>query len=393
MTMPVTIKTRILMLTKGVNRSVMPFINLLFIGDSKVAFTTGSITERIITIPPIHTTMAKRWRKRLRLIITRFILHLHFLDYALKPKGVEALIFATTPYWSLNLLALKFLDVLFSSCKFLLQLVSGIFQPFWFFFSRYKTTEGRTASTPATNGAAPVLSTCCMTHFSSPPFCKVRQVGRVITRQIKHLIQYLKYYLITRVKKFTYFSIGKLPLILSRTFRNSLSSSFSYFIRDAKLSLFNSCSLNLPVPLHPHVQTSFNIQRQFSNASLSIEYGIRYPFLSLLTRPACLNILKCCDTAAGVIPTSSAILFAPSRPLDFRSSIILTRVSAPKTLNISEGSVFITLLFGLIKHFSHYLNSIRFRNKFVKCFLKKILEHQQRIIQFLHLFLYLPFLC
>lgn len=97
--------------------------------------------------------------------------------------------------------------------------------------------------------------------------------------------------------------------------------------------------MNFPVPWHPHVQTSFNISRQFSMAFSSIEYGIQYPFRSLLTRPACFNILRCWDTAAIVIPIFAAISLAPKGPWPLSSSIIFTRVSTLSTLNISEGSV------------------------------------------------------
>src|SRR3990170_3425064 len=169
------------------------------------------------------------------------------------------------------------------------------------------------------------------------------------------MVKYLSIYLINKIKKFTcYFGVD-ISLILSRTVLSSFCNSFSYFLSDSKLVLFNTFSLNLPVPRHPQVHTSFKICRQFSNASSSMEYGIQYPFLSLLTRPDCLNIFRCCDTAAGVMPTSSAIFLAPSGPLDFRRSIILTRVSTANTLNISEGTNFIFLNSYSIKYFSNYL--------------------------------------
>src|SRR3972149_4437948 len=171
----------------------------------------------------------------------------------------------------------------------------------------------------------------------------------------KKLIKYFSSNLINKIKKFTcYFGVA-ISLILSRTVLSSFCNSFSYFLSDSKLVLFNTFSLNLPVPRHPQVHTSFKICRQFSNASSSKEYGIQYPFLSLLTRPDCLNIFRCCDIAAGVIPTSSAIFLTPSGPLDFKRSIILTRVSTANTLKISAGASFIFLSSYLIKYFSYYL--------------------------------------
>ena len=126
------------------------------------------------------------------------------------------------------------------------------------------------------------------------------------------MVKYLSIYLIIKLKKFTcYFGVA-ISLILSRTVLISFCNSFLYFLSDSKFALLSSFSLNLPVSKHPHVQTSFKICRQFSNASSSMEYGIQYPFLSLLTRPDCLNIFRCCDMAAGVIPTSSAIFLTPS---------------------------------------------------------------------------------
>ena len=173
---------------------------------------------------------------------------------------------------------------------------------------------------------------------------------------IKILIKYFSNYLTIKVKKFTYFLLCSISLILSWTVLSSFCNSFLYFLSDSKLALPSSFSLNLPVPRQPQVHTSFKICRQFSNASSSMDYGIQYPFLSLLTRPDCLNIFRCCDTAAGVMPTSSAILFAPRGPLDFKRSIILTRVSTANTLNISAGANFIFLRSYLIKYFSYYLN-------------------------------------
>src|SRR3972149_3254653 len=85
--MPVTINARMLMLAIGVNRLATSFISLLCIGDSKTAFAPGSITKRIITIPPIHTTVAKMWEKWHKLNMSIFILHLRFVMCVNQIKG------------------------------------------------------------------------------------------------------------------------------------------------------------------------------------------------------------------------------------------------------------------------------------------------------------------
>ncbi len=154
---------------------------------------------------------------------------------------------------------------------------------------------------------------------------------------IKRLSNNLNIY----IKKFAYFLEGSTSFTLCLTAVSSFSSSSSYFLSDSKFDLSNSISLNFPVPLHPHVQTSFSICRQFSKDFSSIEYGIQYPFLSLLTSPACFNILRCWDTAAVVIPIVTPIFLAPKGPWVLSSSSIFTRVSTLNTLNISEGSKFI----------------------------------------------------
>ena len=98
MTIPVAINKRILMLAIGVNRLDISFINLFTIGaDSKVAFALGNITKRIIAIPPIHTTVAKRWRTWLKLNINRITLFLHFVSRDIRSKGAEVLIYWTPP--------------------------------------------------------------------------------------------------------------------------------------------------------------------------------------------------------------------------------------------------------------------------------------------------------
>jgi len=115
-------------------------------------------------------------------------------------------------------------------------------------------------------------------------------------------------------KKIAYFFVDSSSFTLCPTVLSSFLSSSSYSLSDSKFDLSNSASLNFPVPWHPHVQTSFNICRQYSMAFSSIEYGIQYPFLSLLTRPACFSILRCCDTAAVVTPIVAAISLAPEGP-------------------------------------------------------------------------------
>ena len=67
-------------------------------------------------------------------------------------------------------------------------------------------------------------------------------------------------------KKFAYFVVDSNSFTLFPTVLSSFLSSSSYFLSDSKFDLSNSTSLNFPVPWHPHVQTSFNICRQFSMA-------------------------------------------------------------------------------------------------------------------------------
>ena len=72
-------------------------------------------------------------------------------------------------------------------------------------------------------------------------------------------------------KKIAYILLASNSVSLCCTMPSSFLSSSSYFFRDSKLDLSESDSLNFPVPLHPHVQTSVNICRQFSMAFSSIE--------------------------------------------------------------------------------------------------------------------------
>src|SRR3990172_3051706 len=251
-------------------------------------------------------------------------------------KGVGILVFNPTPFWKTksNLFYLDFLAVFPSFVVLVLFCFNEIQpQPQMFFLSAI---------------------------FITPFLWVVVYIFSLLPKRLntKKLIKYFSSNLINKIKKFTcYFGVA-ISLILSRTVLSSFCNSFSYFLSDSKLVLFNTFSLNLPVPRHPQVHTSFKICRQFSNASSSMEYGIQYPFLSLLTRPDCLNIFRCCDTAAGVMPTSSAIFLTPSGPLDFRRSIILTRVSTDNTLNISEGANFISLCSYSINYFSICLITI-----------------------------------
>ncbi len=72
----------------SLTRLVISFIILPTIdSDSNVAFTLGSITRRIIIIPPIHTSVAKRWKKWLKLNINKFILNLPFVIPEIILKG------------------------------------------------------------------------------------------------------------------------------------------------------------------------------------------------------------------------------------------------------------------------------------------------------------------
>jgi hypothetical protein len=155
------------------------------------------------------------------------------------------------------------------------------------------------------------------------------------------LIRLFSNYLIVKAKKIFYGLSESISFTLSRTTLSSFNNSFSYFLSALRLALLNSFSLNLPVPWQPHVHTSSNTFRQSSIASTFIAYGIQYPCLSLLTIPACFNILRCCDTAGGVKPRFSEISFTPKGPFVLRSSMIFTRVSTLKTLNISAGSIII----------------------------------------------------
>lgn len=181
-----------------------------------------------------------------------------------KMRGVEVSLFTSTPCSLPGLGAFKLLDAFFYSCEFLLQLLFIFFQSFLLLFRGYESSGKHAASTSTTAAATSpnpqcTLASCWSTHFLSPPLHKeFPQMLRVTTAQTNSLIKNLSYYLINYIKKFTYFLCALISEILSRTFCSSLFSSLSYFIRDAKFALFSSCSLKLPAPLHPHVQTSFN---------------------------------------------------------------------------------------------------------------------------------------
>ena len=243
------------------------------------------------------TPLCIRW---LNASIHRFILHLCSRSSANRPKGSGIFLFTPIPLGGVVQCS-TYLDILaffLSLAGFSLVCFSGMHpQPQLLFFSAILIT--------------------------SFPF-----------KQLSNC-------LIICAKNFPYTLEGSISFILCRTALSSFISSSSYFLSDSKFDLSNSTSLNFPVPWHPHVQTSFNICRQFSIAFSSIEYGIQYPFLSLRTRPACFNILRCWDTAAVVTPIVAAISLAPEGPCALSNSSIFTRVSTLNTLNISEGSIFI----------------------------------------------------
>ena len=249
------------------------------------------------------------------LAVCRFILHLRSKSSANRPKGTGIFLYIPIPLGCSTVQCSTYLDFLaffLSLAGFSLFCFSGMQpQPQSFFFSAILITS--------------------------------------------FLFKLLSNHLITCAKKIAYFFVDFSSFTLCRTVLSSFLSSFSYFFSDSKSNISDSTSRNFPVPWHPHVQTSFNICRQFSIAFSSIEYGIQYPFLSLLTSPACFNILRCWDTAAVVIPIVAPISFAPKGPWALSSSIIFTRVSTLSTLNISEGSIFIGQKC-TVKCLSNYLN-------------------------------------
>ena len=194
---------------------------------------------------------------------------------------------------------------------------------------------GGTQPQPQSQGR--FLSAIFVTSFLRWSSQSGRAVNTLVERLIEEIIKYLGKHLISFAKKRRTYSLFAISEIRARTARNSFSNSFSYSRRDGRTASFSSCSLNLPVPRQPHEHTSFTICRHCSMPASLIEYGIQYPFRSLLTRPTCLSILRCWDTAAGVIPMDSAMFVTPSGPWDFKSSMILTRVSTDIALKISEG--------------------------------------------------------
>jgi len=229
----------------------------------------------------------------------RLILHLRSRSYANRPKETEIFLYTPIPFGDAVQCStyLDFLVFFLPLAGFSLVCFSGMHpQPQPFFFSAILITS--------------------------------------------FLFKRLSNHLNICAKKIAYYLVEFSSLTLCRTVLSSFLSSFSYFFSDSKSDLSNSTSRYFPDSWHPHVQTSFNICRQFSIAFSSIEYGIQYPFLSLLTRPACFNILRCWDTAAVVMPIVAAISLAPKGPWPLSSSIIFTRVSTLSTLNISEGSIF-----------------------------------------------------
>ncbi len=301
MIIPVATNKRILMLASGVKRFATSFISLPTIGaDSRAVFEPGNITKRVIKIPPIHATVPKTCRRWLDASIHRFILNLRSKNSANRPKETGIFLYIPIPLGGIVQCStyLDFLAFFLSLAGFLLFCFSGMHpQPQSFFFSAIIITS--------------------------------------------FMFKRLSNNLINCAKKIAYFFLDFSSFTLCRTVLSSLLSSFSYFCSDSKSAISDLTSRNFPVPRHPHVQTSFNICRQFSIAFSSIEYGIQYPFLSLLTSPACFNILRCWDTAAVVIPIVAPISLAPRGPWALSNSIIFTRVSTLSTLNISEGTIFI----------------------------------------------------
>ena len=59
-------------------------------------------------------------------------------------------------------------------------------------------------------------------------------------------------------KKIAYIFLDSNSVSLCCTMLSSFLSSSSYFFRDSSFDFSDSDSLNFPVPLHPHVQTSVN---------------------------------------------------------------------------------------------------------------------------------------
>gem|GEM_PF-6538056 len=262
----------------------------------------GTITKKVIKIPPIYSTVPITWKKWLNASIHRFILHLRSKSSKNRSEGKGIFLYTPIPPGGTAQCStyLDFLSVLVSFLSlagFSLFCFSGMHpQPQSFFFS-----------------------VILVTSFS-----------------FKRLSNNLNVY----AKKIACYFEDFSSFTLCRTVVSSFLSSFSCFFNDSNSDLSASTSRTFPVPWHSQVQTSFTICRQFSNAFSSNEYGIQYPFLSHLTRPACFNILRCWDTAAVVMPIVAAISLVPKGPWPFSNSIIFTRVSTLSTLNISEGSVF-----------------------------------------------------
>ncbi len=152
-------------------------------------------------------------------------------------KGVAAFVFATTPLSKArpSLLYLGF-SAFFASLT-VLALV--------FFGGRQPQPQGF------------FLSANSITSFLCLCF-EFGRYGHAPGKQtLEMAIKYLGNCLKTVTKKILY-AFFVISEIRSRTVCSSFSSSLSYFLRDAKLASFNSCSLNFPVPWNPHEQTSLN---------------------------------------------------------------------------------------------------------------------------------------
>src|SRR3990167_3280155 len=223
--MPVTINARMLMLAIGVNRLATSFISLLCIGDSKTAFAPGSITRRIITIPPIHTTVAKMWEKWHKLNMSIFILHLSFVMcvnqikgwgfYCLPPPLLKILVQLPLTSWMRSSTpASSFFN--WSLCSSSLSCSS------FADMKRRKNVPHPHPQQPQVqvHPQAPGVDWVPLgLHIFITPFLWVVYIFRFLTERlnIKILIKYFSNYLIIKVKKLTYFLLDSISLILSRT--------------------------------------------------------------------------------------------------------------------------------------------------------------------------------
>lgn len=205
-TTPVTIKTRILILAIGVNRLVISCISLPTTGaDSRATFALGSITNRISIIPPIHITVAKRWKKWLKVNISGFILPLRYRQHVEERRQraltLSAASFGTAKSSMRYLDFIGFLGIFSSFVALVLFCFSGI-QP-----------------QPQVLFLSPIFITSFL-------WIVVRGFDFLIektnpSKQIRRISKYLN----TIVKKFTYLFLESISLILPRTILSSFSIS------------------------------------------------------------------------------------------------------------------------------------------------------------------------